>query len=324
MQYLFLTRNGKDGRGHLVRCKAISDALLKFNIKSKFIINSSDDTHIIGVQNIIHIFDWQRNENKLISLIRNYDNIFLDSLTISKRLLTKISNNSKNFIYIDDFKRFKHKKGIIIDWTIGVENKYDQKDLFFLFSHKFAALRPFFWSQNNKVIYKDIKNILVSFSKDINSVALKTVPCVQTVYPNSNIKIVSNSKIIYKKYNHLKNIKILSNISGKKMRNLMLKCDLSVAAGGITLYELASVGVPTIAVITNSNQVDDTIGFARKKIIINSGHWNSKMFQKKLIKSLENTQSYEIRKQMSRKGQKIIDGLGALRIAEFIKTKNKS
>ena len=104
----------------------------------------------------------------------------------------------------------------------------------------------------------------------------------------------------------------------------MLTSDLSVAAGGITLYELASVGVPTIAVITNSNQVDDTIGFSRQKIIINSGHWNSRMFQKKLLKSLENIQSYEIRKQMSRKGQKTIDGLGAIRIAKFIKTKNKS
>ena len=316
--YLFLTRCGKEGQGHLVRCEAISDALSKYNIKSHFVINAKDDGAILRNKKILATFEWQENHSRLLNFIKEYKNIFIDSLSLNKTLFNKINKHANNLIYIDDFKRWNHKKGIIIDWTIGVKKQKNQKNLNYLFSSKYTALRKNFWKQKKNILNKEINNILISFSNDINKITLKVIPCIKIVYPNSNISIVTRSRIIYKKFINSKKIKTYYNINENIIKNLMLKNDLAIAAGGVTLYELASLGIPTLAVIANINQVDDVSGFEKANIVLNCGKWNSKSFNKNVIKNLLKTKSFEERQKMSSKGQKVIDGLGALRIAKHI------
>ena len=58
-------------------------------------------------------------------------------------------------------------------------------------------------------------------------------------------------------------IKVILDASSAEMRDAMEQTDLAVASGGVTLYELASIGVPTIAVILVENQIEDTVGMAK-------------------------------------------------------------
>ncbi|MDQ7082427.1 MAG: glycosyltransferase [Aquificota bacterium] len=51
------------------------------------------------------------------------------------------------------------------------------------------------------------------------------------------------------------NTELIFYPSAEEMKNLMLDADIAISAGGQTLYELARVGVPTIAVAVAENQM---------------------------------------------------------------------
>ena len=53
----------------------------------------------------------------------------------------------------------------------------------------------------------------------------------------------------------------------------MAKCDVAISAAGNTLYELCTVGTPTIFFSYSDNQKYDDIGFAQNDIIVTCGKY---------------------------------------------------
>ena len=101
------------------------------------------------------------------------------------------------------------------------------------------------------------------------------------------------------------------------MKQDMLKSDIAIASGGQTLYELANVGLPAIAIILIDNQVEDTVGWAQKGFLYNAGWWNKKQLENNIINYLKKLMDYSMRKSMGEIGQLFVDGKGANRIVEF-------
>ncbi|MBM7557279.1 spore coat polysaccharide biosynthesis predicted glycosyltransferase SpsG [Halanaerobacter jeridensis] len=103
-----------------------------------------------------------------------------------------------------------------------------------------------------------------------------------------------------------------------KMSELMLNNDLAISAGGSTLYELAATGTPTITLLQAENQVKVAEAMEEKGAIINLGfgHMISKSKLKDNIEKVIN--DFALRKEMSQQGQKIVDGQGAERVANYI------
>lgn len=63
---------------------------------------------------------------------------------------------------------------------------------------------------------------------------------------------LKDNKDILMKYNEYDNIKILYNV--KNMPEIMSKCDIAVTSRGRTTYELAMLGIPTIAMAQNDRE----------------------------------------------------------------------
>jgi spore coat polysaccharide biosynthesis predicted glycosyltransferase SpsG len=99
----------------------------------------------------------------------------------------------------------------------------------------------------------------------------------------------------------------------------MLKADLAVSAGGQTLYELASVGCPTVAVRIASNQDGQLSVFEEAGFLRIVGHGNLSNIVEticEVVKTLLGDS--QTRVAMSAAGQRLIDGQGALRVAQRI------
>ena len=101
----------------------------------------------------------------------------------------------------------------------------------------------------------------------------------------------------------------------------MTKCDAAITAGGSTVYELMTLGVPFICFSCAYNQERNTEYIGREGIAYNAGmyHRDPNAVLKRIEEYLEELiHNRTIRGVMSANEKKRIDGKGASRIAEYI------
>ena len=102
----------------------------------------------------------------------------------------------------------------------------------------------------------------------------------------------------------------------ESLRSLMMEADLAISTGGQTLIELVSVGCPTIALCVIDNQKNNVRGLSSLGMVEACWPDNGKDF----ISALQNTldklvQGEELRGDMGKRGQGLIDGKGTMRVA---------
>ena len=121
---------------------------------------------------------------------------------------------------------------------------------------------------------------------DIRNMSPKIISLIQEKYPNCELNVV-----IGKSYKNVSEIEsITSNYhslhyypDANKIKNIMLDSDVAIASGGQTLYELARLGLPTIAIVLVDNQINDIDGWSKKGFFVYSGLWNNKRLKKQNI-----------------------------------------
>ena len=155
---------------------------------------------------------------------------------------------------------------------------------------------------------------------DIRNMTPKIMLYIKEYYPNINLNV-----IIGKSYTNIKEIERVASPNtnliyfpdATKIKNIMVKSDIAVASGGITLYELARVGLPTIAIILIDNQIEDIEGWSNSGFLFNAGWWDSSIIKENIINHMHRLEECSLREKMGEIGQGLVDGNGANRIVDF-------
>jgi len=322
-----LTEGGqKIGYGHITRCLSLSQSLKEVGAEVSFIINGdSESINILSEISSIEIIDWMNNKRRLLDRLQNVDILIIDSILINRSFFKKIEAIVSNIIFIDDYYQWVHKKGLIIDWTVLAEKNrkcIENPSVKYLFGTTYTALRKEFWDVPKKKVSDLLDNVLVTFGgSDIRNLTPRILRLINNCLPNSKKTIIIGGS-----YNNLKEIELEANESttlvfspdGKKMKKCMLKADIAIASGGQTLYELARVGVPTVAIISVDNQLDDIYGWQQTGFLMNAGWWNCHDLEQNIIDLITKCINKSKRKKMISIGLSFIDGQGAKRIADNI------
>jgi spore coat polysaccharide biosynthesis predicted glycosyltransferase SpsG len=103
-----------------------------------------------------------------------------------------------------------------------------------------------------------------------------------------------------------------------QMKQIMETSDMAVSAGGQTLYELARMGVPTIAVSIIDNQQYDIDGLLKAGFIEYAGSWEDEHLEDAIVRACYLLSGREERLKRSVIGRAIVDGLGASRIVDRV------
>lgn len=107
----------------------------------------------------------------------------------------------------------------------------------------------------------------------------------------------------------------------KNMAELMARCDLAVTAGGTTIYELSTLGVPFVCFSYAENQEKLTEYIKDRQIAGYGGayHKDACGTLEGIAKQInELKKNSALRKEYSEKERKLVDGEGAKRIARII------
>ncbi len=98
------------------------------------------------------------------------------------------------------------------------------------------------------------------------------------------------------------------------MAGLMLQCDIAVSGGGVTLFELAAVGVPTIAITAEPRELETMARFSVPGLIVDLGLARPFPVAKLAMETKALLEDYRRRRQLGQRCRATVNGRGLERI----------
>jgi spore coat polysaccharide biosynthesis predicted glycosyltransferase SpsG len=191
-----------------------------------------------------------------------------------------------------------------------------------LLGAKYILLRKEFWDDTQKEIKENIESIMITFGgDDVRKMTPNILKLLTENYP-CFIKRV----IIGKGFHGVGDIENLKDEKTKliyypdanKMKKIMLESDIAISAGGQTLYELAKIGVPTIAVGVSDNQLNNIKGLQKAGFVKYAGWWQNDDVYEKINYYIKSFENFNRRIESFKNGRRLIDGKGSKLIIEFL------
>lgn len=321
MSVFILTEGGKDfGFGHVARCSSIYQAFKRRNISPKFIINGDS-----SVKSILNNIDF-KIDNWLcdISFLNSSDIVIIDSYLANLEIYKKISKKVSLSVYLDDNNRLEYPPDIVVNGLINAEclNYPSNDSVKYLLGSDYTPLRLNFCDIDKLKINDDITNILITMGgNDLRNLTPQLLELL-----NDNFSFINKKVIIGDSFKNVDEIESLKNNSveliyspnSKEMLNAMSNVDLAISASGQTLYELACIGVPTIAIGIVDNQKDNIKNWQNVGFIEYAGCWNNKCLFDNILEKIELLNDKSMRYNKKIIGTQFIDGRGSLRIVKEI------
>ena len=321
MDVVILTEGGKDfGYGHVARCSSLYQAFEYHDIFPKFIVNGDESVKAILSGIDVDIIDWQND----FSIFCDADLVIIDSYLADLDFYNEISDKVSLTVYIDDNNRLEYPKGIVVNGTLDASNiNYSKRDnIKYLVGNEFIPLRNDFWDISKLKIKDSIENILITMGgNDLRNLTPKILKLLNDKFPDITKKV-----IIADSFNNTSEIESLKNNSvdliyspnSSEIINLMQSVDLAISASGQTLYELACVGVPTIAIGIIDNQKNNIKNWIKNGFIEYSGCWNEKNLLNNIFNKINYLNDKNVRFDKRLLGIQSVDGKGSLKIVKNI------
>lgn len=334
MIYIRTDANTEIASGHVMRCLSIAEQLKKMGEDVLFITADEYPSQMIrekGFDSLVLNSDWKDMESELDRLlpylkVHAVKKILVDSYQVTENYFKELGKYI-DIIYLDDVVAFHYDVNAIINYSIsaeqsGYEKEYSNTNARLFLGCAYIPLRKEFQKIKKKNIKKEISNVMLTTGGSdawCLSEAILNKLVEKHAFVQFHVivgRFFEKKDSLYKFAEQHANIHLYENV--QRMSEIMRNCDLAVSAGGTTLYELCSCGVPTICLTLADNQIAGVKELEKQGIMLYAGDVrdSKKQLIEKIGKCFEQMQSAKIRQQMSNRMQKLVDGKGAKRIAE--------
>lgn len=299
------------GYGHLFRCLAIQKEFNSRNVETKLVLDwdgtppSLDDV----------IFDdWINN---YINYLDGSVKVLIDSYLAKEKNFKAIHKVSDKLVAIDDYNRIQyHSDGLINPNVFGDSMSYDF-DGEILSGSKSVILRDEFLKARSKENHSDeLKTIFVTLG---GTDYRKLIPrIIHSLGDDYNLVIAAgNNSYAAELREKYSGVKIEGLMAASQMIHLMLECDMCISACGQTLNELAYLGVPTLGICIDVDQVPNYNYYKKEGILISAFNWDDD-FEGKLILGVSQYKDQNQRKELSSRAKSTVKGDGVKNIFNFI------
>lgn len=324
--YILTEGSSNIGFGHITRCLSLYQAFEEKGIKPKFFINGDDSITGLIKDTDYEITDWLKIRQQVFERIKDSDIVIIDSYLADKEFYEDLSELVKLPVYIDDNKRIDYPKGIVVNGNIHAKDlNYPKKEgIIYLLGTEYTPLRREFWEIPEKEIRDTVQSVMVTFGgDDIRNMTPRVLNLLVNKYPEwkKNVIIGRGFKNIEEIVSAAdKNTNLVYYPDAGQMKQVMLDSDIAISAGGQTLYELARVEVPTIAIAVAANQLGSIKGWQKEGFIEYAGWWEDEYVLDNIVFSIEKLKEVDVRLNRYSIGKRLVDGIGSLRsVNEFLK-----
>lgn len=321
MQVAILTEGGKKrGLGHVVRCSAIYEAFIEIGIKPVVYIDVSDKIYY-KIPEFKEV-NWLKNK-EFLKTLEKFDIVIVDSYIANYELYEEISSKVRIPVFLDDNARLDYPRGIVVNFSLCAEKIFENKkneSNYYLLGPQYIPIRKAFLEISK--IQKDEKNrinqiFLMFGGTDVTNLSAKVLKLLKENTFSSIRKVVvtGSRKIAFDIHQNFPDVEVLLNPDPRVLAKKMAMSDLAISAAGMTLYELAYLQIPTIAVCVADNQRRGLYEFVNKGYLKEYLSYEDPLLLSKIRSILHfMMDNYNKVKRKSSIGRNIVDGLGSKRL----------
>ena len=323
------------GMGHVMRCLTVAEALRGLGQEVCFVLASEDAVSLLqkkGFPYMVLHSDYRHPEEELQQLeelleIQKPALFLADGYFFTSAYYEAVGKHTKVACF-DDLGQADPKVNLLLNYNIyATEALYPGKNAGkYLCGVGFVPLRKEFADVTYEVQEEAKKVLLTTGGADKYNLAGQILECAMEHPEASKLEyyVVSGSA-----NNHLPSLQALESkyenitvcVAVEQMADLMQSCDVAITAGGSTIYELSAVGVPFVCFSFAENQKSlvDTYGANQWSAFAGNYMQDGGAMVPQLIRTLVTLVSdFKQRKNLSETLRGLVDGNGAMRIAEEI------
>jgi len=319
-EWLFLVDSkSSSGLGHINRCLNLANELLKGQGRIIFVLNSY-------IHKTSEFFSRNGFHSVLLDdfTIETYsiDCFICDSYYIDSKV-EEIAQNSKFSIQIYDYGEC-HNFFDVIFAPFHNHQPLKKKNLEFLNGVEYSLVTKYENYRKGITIKPKVQIILLTFGaidkkentlyvlKILQSIDYRGIVLIAIPSSSNQIKTIKDALKYF-------NFTVEFIFDKERVIELFKNTDLIIGSGGLGLLERLCYGIPSISLISSTNQKAQVLGasLAKTTVAINSiGAIDDHHLRKELLHVIKD---YAYRKEMSINAMKYIDGRGPARLAKFLR-----
>ncbi len=325
------------GTGHLMRCLALTQEWKVAEGSSTFVVQPEVPTlrkrlEEEGMRVARVEGDPGTHQDALNTIQVARDNearwVVIDGYRFGARYQRALKESGLNLLVIDDYGHAEsYSADIVLNQNLHAhEGLYAKREPYtrLLLGTRYALLRRNFleWRHHKREIPTLGRKVLVTLGgSDPHNVSQKVIEALEEV----TVEDIEATVVLGAGNPHQvqlrsavraseRNIRLVENVANMPER--MAWADVATSAGGITSWELAFMGLPSIALVLAENQTPIAESLAEKGVAINAG-WYSEVSPEDMAEMITQLlRNPEERRRMSDKGKTLVDGQGAERVVE--------
>lgn len=327
------------GAGHLMRCLALAQAWKDAGGKITFITSCQNKGLLRRLREeeseiclLAHTYpdpgDWDYTKGILAAHPDAW--VVLDGYHFDEVYQRWMKETGLRLLVIDDMAHLKcYYADIVLNQNIHAnEELYENREPYtqLLLGNHYVLLRQEFWKWRGwkRQVPQVARKILVTFGGgDPDNVTFKVIQALhqvevdgletEVVVGGSNPNYVElQAAVCDSRFP----IRLKSNVAN--MPELMAWPDIAISAGGTTSWELAFMGLPSIVLILADNQRPIAERLNTKGVAVNLG-WHKNLSSSDIAQALTQLLvSEKSRVELSRRGQKLVDGEGSFRVLKAL------
>lgn len=288
------------GTGHVYRCLSIASKLVFHDVL--FFLDESHQLGIDIVNNYNYPFTTYDGSDDLLNKLRQYSPqlVVNDILDTTREYVTILKNNGYFVVNFEDLGTGTEVADVVFDALY--EHEIGEKNVFT--GHKYYILKDEFYFQPQKIITQGVNNILITFGgTDPNNFTEKVIDSILTTNYEGRINVIlglgyRDIEGLISKYEPYPSIQIYKNVLN--ISEFMFKADIIFTSSGRTMYEVCSLGVPTICLCQNERELTHVFANSRNGFI-NLGLGVDVGRQEIIDEFINLVNNYDLRREMNEK-----------------------
>lgn len=337
--------NTQIGGGHFMRCLALAQAWQSCGGGVTFLSYCNSDTLLRRIESagmsFVSVDQPHPDPSDLRETLTLLDQraaldaagcwLVVDGYHFSSAYHEAIRVAGHRLLVVDDMAHLPHYHAdLLINQNIHAKrlNYRCDADTELLLGTEYVMLRSEFqsWRGWRREIPKIASKVVVSLgSGDSDNVTLKVVQALQQGEISSlQVRVIvgptnPHLETLRQAASRSTNVQLLIDVTN--MPEQLAWADVAVSAGGSTCWELAFMGLPSVLIVMAENQLRIAQALDEARVAVNLG-WHHQISIESMVDGIDELQrSWDTRRQISDNARSFVDGKGASRVVEALRSR---
>ena len=245
---MIVDANDEIGTSHIDRCISLASKLVFHKVL--FLIKENHQLAIDTLNKLNYSFKIYEDYTELFDILRQYNSqiVVNDILDTSEEYILTLKENGYFIVNFEDLGIGMEHADVVFDdlyeHDMSEENVYT--------GYKYFVLNDEFYYQPPKIIKNDVNRVLINFGgSDPQNLTDKVIDSVLSTNYDGRLDVIvgltyPNLEGLISKYESNPLVQIYQNVPN--ISEFMFNADLIFTSNNKSLYEICSIGVPTIVI----------------------------------------------------------------------------